>query len=101
MLSTGADAAVGSVKRRCSRSQPTVARTLITSNALRKREHIQHASLGCVLRQVSHGLNETQARCCVTRIVPTGDNRPRPASNSGEYRHVLLPVGSFISNWLT
>src|SRR5437868_4100355 len=77
----------------------TVAPTSIATSAapaaqmtLRKTEHIQRPSLGGVLRQVLHRVDEAEGGGAVALVQVTGDDRAGPAADPGQDRHVLLTV---------
>src|SRR3954470_22538985 len=64
--------------------------------ALRKREHIQHASFIGVLRQVFGGVHESKCGRRIASIESATDDRARPAADAREDGDVLLAIRTFI-----
>src|SRR5690349_19859914 len=74
--------------------------TQTKNRILGKRKDIQHASLSRVLRQVSHRTHKAERGGRVARGESTRNDRARPAADTREYRHVLLPGRPTITNRL-
>src|SRR5947207_2429197 len=109
--------AAGGRNTRSSRSQPTKPSATQTnanasaftenlvgdralSPALRQPEHIERSSLGGVLRQVAHGIDEAAAGGRVARIELVRHDRAGPTADTGQDRDVLAPVRTAIGRGL-
>src|SRR4051812_11897250 len=63
-----------------SRTRPEVAFHLLS----RQRENIQRPSLGGVLRQIRHGVRETERGGGIARVELAAHDRARPAADAAE-----------------
>src|SRR6185503_7705803 len=63
-------------------------------------EDVEHAARCGGLRQVRHGVDESERSRGVTRIETAGDDRARPSTDTRENRDVLLAIGSAIGHRL-
>src|SRR5947209_2511085 len=93
--------ASGSAQTFSSVAYPKPAHRNRTATAkLRKRKHIERASLRGVLRQFLAGVRKSKRSGGVARVQSARDDRPRPPANARQNRQVLLPVWSFVCHRL-
>src|SRR5688572_15912111 len=72
----------------------------ITATLARQGEHIKHPALGCLLRQVGRGADETERGSRIARIEIAGDDCAGPATDAGQHRYVLASIGTAIAHRL-
>src|SRR6185369_6559334 len=92
--------ASGSAQTRNSAADAAETIAIKSANILRKREHIEHAPFGRVLRQLLCGVGETESSARVARIQSPGHHGSGPPADSGKHRDVLLSVRALIGDWL-
>ena len=68
-----------------------IAETAATKQ-LRKCENIERASLGCRVRKIFHRIHEAERRGSIALVEIARNERARPATNSGQYGHILFVV---------
>src|ERR1051325_7071515 len=71
-----------------------------SATTLRKREHIEHASLGRILLQLLRGIGKAECSGRVARIQPARDYCPGPSPDSRKHGDVLLSVWALVGDWL-
>src|SRR5512142_2173857 len=71
-----------------------------THATLRKREHIQHASLRRSGWEIAHGSNKSQRCCGVALSEAAGHDRTGPSADARKHRHVFLLLRTAIDNGL-
>src|ERR1051326_7012766 len=71
-----------------------ITQLLITRYSSRKRERVEHSPARGRLRQIAHGVDESEGGGAVARIELSGDDRAGPAADAGENRDVLFAVGA-------
>src|SRR5437762_10665622 len=92
----------GSAQTRSSRASAAVAtqNKPMTSNALRKAEHIKHASLLRRAGQVFHRIDEPRRSAAVPRVEVARDYSACPPAHARQHRDVLAAIGAAIRNRL-
>src|SRR3954469_1082977 len=79
-----------------------VARNTATTTAayLRKREHIEHASLRRGLLQLLRRVRESQCRGGIACIESAGHHRSRPSAHARQHCDILLAVRTLVRHGL-
>src|SRR5688572_18418430 len=70
----------------------TIRRPAASNDVLRKREYIDRASFGGVIRQIFHGADKAQCRSFIRGIQPARHNGSCPSPNTVRDRDVLFAV---------
>src|SRR4051812_36374948 len=93
---------LGSAHTRSSRAcaAPMSAKIANAMRTLREAEDIERSSLVRCLLEVSHCVDEAERGGAIARVKVTGNDRTGPATDSGQYRDILVAVRPAIGDRL-